>query len=260
MSFASICRCRKAALAVVLRECIATKIGCGTASSTADYARPVARRDHGFPAAGHPPQLSWSPAHGIDLAANDRDCRRRRRRVVTVPDNRCERRRHQIDLAVTQCAWQSQAAPRARSERGVVLSIAAYHGGIVEQTRGSSTKGRKVGDRGRRIYGILRGITRNPVLIDVNQEPRELTSRSGRLRSRKLWRPRAFLPPRPARLSCPSFASTTARSAMGNRGPSQPPCARNFTATRSGVKEDLHKPSAAAPNLCLRRLADVACK
>src|SRR5262245_29554899 len=65
--------------------------------------------------------------------------------------------------------------------------------------------------------------------------------------------------PRPARLSCPSFASTTARSAMGRQGPSQPRCARNFTVTQSGAEGGLAQTRRLCPQLMLAPPADVAC-
>ena len=83
------CRCRRAALGVVLRETVRrNRVRDGIVYL--QVTRGVARRDHVFPPAGTAPSVVVT-ARTIDTAADDEGARQRASRSITVPDNRWER-------------------------------------------------------------------------------------------------------------------------------------------------------------------------
>jgi len=220
MSFASICRCRRPRS----RSCCASacdEIGAGRHPLPADYARrsnaaiTVSRRRH-------PPQHRGHRSR-LDLAANERIAAEGVG-VVTVPDQSLAARRHQSISLLPNVLAKQAARERGAKRRG--LSIATGISRRIVEQRVDRHQGRQKVVTRPADYGILRGITRT-VLIDVIRA-QGLTSRSGRLRSRKPMAPAKPFSPRPSQVVMPVVRIDDRPVGNGAPGPSQPPLRAEF--------------------------------
>jgi len=161
-----------AALAVVLRESVRrNRVRDGLVYL--QVTRGVARRDHGFPAAGTAPSVVVT-ARNLDAAANERSAAEGIA-VVTVRDNRWDR----VDIK-TISLLPNVLAKQAAREKGAKEAWFVDRDGYV--TEGSSSNAWIVTKNGKVVTrqadtGILRGITRTVLLDAIKAEGLEFEER-----------------------------------------------------------------------------------
>ena len=161
-----------AALGIVMRECLRrNRVRDGIIYL--QVTRGVARRDHGFPAAGTAPSVVVT-ARNLDAAANERSAAEGIA-VVTVRDNRWDR----VDIK-TISLLPNVLAKQAAREKGAKEAWFVDRDGYV--TEGSSSNAWIVTKNGKVVTrqadtGILRGITRTVLLDAIKAEGLEFEER-----------------------------------------------------------------------------------